>query len=529
VSLQEYKRKRNFSKTTEPQADEQAAPGNRFVVQKHDATRLHYDFRLEMGGTLKSWAVPKGMPYARGEKRLAVQVEDHPVAYAEFEGTIPKGQYGGGTVMVWDQGIYEPLSSSPDKELATGKLHFILHGKKLEGEWYLVRLRDGENQWLLIRGGQDMKPISKRLDNLSALSGKTMKDLSRGDRIWHSQQTSAQATDSTKPKKTVRAAALPAFFQPMEAKLVAKPPEGDWIYELKFDGWRALALKGGSQMRLLSRNCKDFGGKFPVIMQSLAALDAQDCVLDGEIVALDAEGRSSFRLLQAHDIGEEQPPLFFYAFDLLQLDGEDLKTLPLIQRKSKLEKLLKNLDGVIRYSASLSNDAEPLLEKVRQLGLGGLIGKREDSAYDPGGRSGSWVKLKLFLEQEFIIGGYIEPEGTRTQFGSIIVGFYEGSQLIFAGKVESGFSSTLLRKLHSRFKKIVRDSCPFAKLPVSGTSKREQSLTAAEMKRCHWLEPQIVCQVRFSEWARDDRLRQPVFIGFREDKDAQEVIRERSS
>jgi bifunctional non-homologous end joining protein LigD len=260
-------------------------------------------------------------------------------------------------------------------------------------------------------------------------------------------------------------------------------------------------------------------------MESLAALDAQDCVLDGEIVALDAEGRSSFQLLQAYDIGEAQPPLFFYAFDLLQLDGQDLKALPLIQRKSKLEKLLKNLNGVIRYSASLSNDAEPLLDKVRQLGLGGLIGKRGDSAYDPGGRNGSWVKLKLFLEQEFIVGGYTESEGTH--FGSIIVGYYEDNQLIFAGKVGSGFSSTLLRKLHARFKKIARDSCPFANLPASGASKGGQSLTAAEMKRCHWLEPQIVCQVKFLEWTRDNRLHQPLFLGLREDKDAVEVVRER--
>jgi len=206
-----------------------------------------------------------------------------------------------------------------------------------------------------------------------------------------------------------------------------------------------------------------------------------------------------------------------------------LKALPLIQRKSKLEKLLKNLNGVIRYSAGLSNDAETLLEKARQLGLEGLIGKREDSPYDPGGRSGSWVKLKLFLEQEFIIGGYTEPEGTRSGFDSIIVGFYEGNQLIFAGKVGSGFNSTLLRKLHSRFKKIARDFCPFANLPVSGASKWGQSLTAAEMKQCRWLDPQIVCQVKFSEWTRDNRLRQPVFLGLREDKDASEVIRERSS
>ena len=529
MSLQEYKRKRDFSKTTEPTAGKQAASENRFVVQKHDATRMHYDFRLEMDGTLKSWAVPKGMPFARGEKRLAVRVEDHPVAYAEFEGTIPKGQYGGGTVMVWDQGTLEPLSDSPAKELDEGKLHFVLHGKKLEGEWYLVRLREDENQWLLIKGGTDMKPVSKKQDNLSVLSGKTMKELSRGDRIWHSRQSSKAGDAGTKAGRTIKPATLPLFVEPMMAKFVAKPPAGDWIYELKFDGWRALALKGGSQIRLLSRNQKDFGAKFPEIMDSVAELDAQDCILDGEIVALDEAGRSSFQLLQAYEMGQQRPPIFFYAFDLLQLNGHDLKKLPLSQRKSKLQRLLKNTTGVIRYSASLSSDAASLLEKVRQLGLEGLIGKRNDSLYESGRRSGSWVKLKLFSEQEFVIGGYTDPEGTRAYFGSIIVGYYEGDQLMFAANVGSGFNDALLRNLHARFKKIVRDSCPFVNLPLSRGSKWGQSLTTSEMKWCHWLEPQIVCQVKFSEWTRDDRLRQPVFLGLREDKDPREVIREKIS
>ena len=237
----------------------------------------------------------------------------------------------------------------------------------------------------------------------------------------------------------------------------------------------------------------------------------------------------SFQLLQAYEIGQERPPIFFYAFDLLQLNGHDLKKLPLSQRKSKLERLLKNATGVIRYSASLSSDAASLLEKVRQLGLEGLIGKRSDSGYESGHRSGSWVKLKLFSEQEFVIGGYTDPEGTRAHFGSIIVGYYEGDQLMYAGNVGSGFNAALLRKLRSRFKTIVRDSCPFANLPVCRGSKWGQSLRASEMKRCHWLEPQMVCQVKFSEWTHDDRLRQPVFLGLREDKDAREVIRERTS
>jgi bifunctional non-homologous end joining protein LigD len=526
VSLKEYARKRDFRNTAEPEAKRPEVSKNRFVIQKHDARRLHYDFRLEMGGTLKSWAVPKGIPYARGEKRLAVRVEDHPVAYADFEGKIPEGQYGGGTVMIWDRGTFEPLSKAPAKELENGKLHFILHGAKLEGEWYLVRLRDNDNQWLLIKGGEDMKPLSKKLDDTSVLSGQNMKELSRGDRIWQSKETSKEKSVGRKPKRAVKAAALPAFVEPMKAKLAAAPPRGNWVYEIKFDGWRALALKGGSQARLLSRNEIDFGAKFPEIMESVAALDAQDAALDGEIVALDEKGRSSFQLLQAYDIGQERPPIFFYAFDILQLNGQDLKNLPLTERKSKLQNLLKNPPGVIRHSAALGSNLEPLLQQVRQLGLEGLIGKLADSVYEPGRRSGSWIKLKLVLEQEFVIGGYTDPEGSRQYFGSVIVGFYEDKKLLFAGKVGTGFNDALLRRLYSQFKKIARASCPFANLPVSRGSKWGQGITASEIKHCHWVEPQMVCQVKFSEWTRDDRLRQPVFLGLREDKDAAEVVRE---
>jgi bifunctional non-homologous end joining protein LigD len=526
VSLKEYVQKRNFRNTAEPKAKKAERSSNRFVIQKHDASRLHYDFRLEMRGTLKSWAVPKGLPYARGEKHLAVQVEDHPVAYADFEGTIPKGQYGGGTVMVWDRGTFEPLSKAPAKELENGKLHFVLHGEKLKGEWYLVRLRDGDNQWLIIKGGESMKPLSRKLDDRSVLSGRSMKGLSGGDRVWQSRETSKGNRIGSKSKRTVRASALPAFVKPMKAKLAAAPPPGAWMYELKFDGWRALTLKGGSQSRLLSQNEKDFGAKFPEIMQSVADLDATDAVLDGEIVALDEKGRSSFQLLQGYDLGRERPPIFFYAFDILHLNGRDMKDLPLTVRKSQLQKLLKNPPGVIRYSAALGNDAKLLLKQVRELGLEGVIGKREDSPYESGQRSGFWIKLKLLLEQEFVIGGY--SDGARQKFGSIIVGYYEGKKLLFAGKVGIGFNAVLLRRLHSRLKKIASASCPFANLPVPRDSKWGQSITAAEMKYCHWVEPRLVCQVKFSEWTRDGRLREPVFLGLREDEDAVDVIRERA-
>ena len=290
-----------------------------------------------------------------------------------------------------------------------------------------------------------------------------------------------------------------------------------------------MALKGGSQARLLSRNEKDFGAKFPEVMDSIAELNVQDAMIDGEIVALDEKGGSSFQLLQAYDIGQQRPPIFFYAFDLLQLNGKDLTKLSLEKRKAILQKLINKPPGIIRYSATLGDDAEPLLEQARKLGLEGLIGKRKDSIYEVGQRSGSWIKLKLLKEQEFVIGGYTEPEGTRQYFGSLVVGFYRGKELVFAGKVGTGFNTKLLRSLFSRFKELLRESCPFVNLPLPRGSKWGQGITASEMRLCHWVEPLMVCQVKFAEWTRDERLRQPVFLGLREDKDAKDVVREKVS
>lgn len=522
MSLKDYARKRDFAKTTEPKAERSTASGHRFVVQKHDATRLHYDFRLELEGTLKSWAVPKGIPFKKGEKRLAVEVEDHPVAYLDFEGTIPKGEYGGGTVMVWDRGTFEPLSKAPEKELSGGKLHFILNGSKLQGEWYLVRLRD-EKQWLLIRGGEDMRPVSKKLDDTSALSSKNMKELARGDRLWRS---GPKDRSRSQGRKAAVPAPLPAFIEPMKALFSESPPSGNWLYEIKFDGFRAIALRGGSETRLLSRNEKDFGGKFPEVIDSVSELKVRDAIIDGEIVALDEKGLSSFQLLQAFELGQERPPIFFYAFDLLRLDGKDLCERPLSERKAALQKLLKKAPGVIRFSGSLGEDADEILRRAREIGLEGLIGKRKDSLYEPGRRSGAWIKLKFQREQEFVIGGYTAPSGTRKHFGALLVGVYEGKGLEFVGKVGTGFNAVLLRSLHTRFEKIRRDTCPFANLPEKQGGRYGQTITAAEMKRCGWIEPNLVCQVKFSEWTREQKLRQPVFLGIREDKSAQDVVRE---
>jgi bifunctional non-homologous end joining protein LigD len=531
MSLKEYTRKRNFKETAEPKAAHGKEAGHRFVIQKHEASRLHYDFRLEINGVLKSWAVPKGVPFIKGEKRLAVQVEDHPVSYINFEGTIPKGQYGGGTVMVWDSGVFMASVASPLKELDKGKLHFALAGKKLKGEWYLVQLH-GSSQWLLIKGGMDLKPLSKKMDDTSALSGKTMAQLSANGAVWQSKPR--ESVNSFKARiraKISQPKPLPVkFIAPMKARLAESPPHGnDWIYEIKFDGFRALAFKNGKNVRLLSRNEKDFGGKFPEIVEAISTLKIDDAILDGEVVALDPKGISSFQLLQAFELGEKRPPIFFYAFDLLRLKGKDLRSQSLVQRKAKLEKLLEMKSSLIRYSASLGEDGEELLKKAQKLGLEGLIGKRKESVYEPGRRSGAWIKLKLHHEQEFVIGGYTNPEGSRQHFGALLLGFYEKGNLKFCGKVGTGFNEKLLKSLNSQFQGIAQNKCPFSNLPEKRSGRFGAGVTAAEMKRCHWVEPKMVCQIKFSEWTRDEKLRQPVFLGLREDKEASEVIREKAT
>ena len=518
MSLQGYVRKRDFTRTAEPRGAKRTAKSpaaRRFVIQKHEASRLHYDFRLELGGTLKSWAVPKGLPFKKGEKRLAMQVEDHPLEYADFEGIIPKGQYGGGTVMVWDSGIYEPLGPHPQKELAAGKLHFALHGAKVEGEWTLVRLkRAGDQEWLLIKSGENARSVSKKKDDESALTGRSMARIARDKSAeWRS------------GKKEV--AVKLEFVAPMKATLVAEPPtQGEWLYELKFDGFRALALKSGSSVQLLSSNAKDFSARFPEIVEAVAALPSRTAIFDGEIVALDEQGRSSFQMLQSLETGEKRPPLAFYVFDLLQHDGADLCDQPLHQRRKHLSELLKRADEPIRYSAEIRGDPGRLLDEVRQRGLEGIIGKQRESRYEPGHRSRSWIKLKCVVEQEMVIGGYTPPEGTRKHFGALLVGYFCGKELIFAGKVGTGFDAVSLKSVHQKMRTLQRASCPFANLPEKQPGRWLQNITPREMKLCHWTKPALVCQVRFGEWTRDGKLRHSVFLGLREDKEARDVVRE---
>lgn len=520
--LATYRAKRDFQKTAEPKGKRAAKSGHRFVIQKHDASRLHYDFRLEVDGTLKSWAVPKGIPFAKGEKHLAVQVEDHPLEYGTFEGIIPKGQYGGGTVMLWDSGTYECLGSTPAKDLAEGKLHFSLSGTKLKGEWTLVHIKRGDgNEWLLIKSGDDVRPVSKKRDDESSISGRSMRAIAQErDAEWQSKPVSKKRSPSRELK----------FVSPMKATLVAEPPtRGHWLYELKFDGYRALALKSGSSVQLLSRNEKDFVGRFPEIAEAMAGLDVEEAVLDGEIVALKPDGTPSFQLLQALEMGEKRPPLAYYLFDVLQLNGEDLTKKTLQERRARLEAVMASASEPLRYSATIEGDPEKLLAEVRRRGLEGLIGKERDSLYEVGLRSRSWIKLKCIQEQEFVIGGYTPPEGARQHFGALLVGVYEKKALRFSGKVGTGFTSAMLQKLHRQMRALKQDDCPFSNLPEREQGRWAQNITPREMSQCHWVEPRLVCQVRFTEWTAEGKLRHPAFVGFREDKEATKVIRERAA
>jgi bifunctional non-homologous end joining protein LigD len=337
--------------------------------------------------------------------------------------------------------------------------------------------------------------------------------------------------------------AKPRFIELMKARLVNDPPTaGDWSYELKFDGFRACAVKDGEKVNLISRNGNELRSKFPEVADAMKSFPADECVVDGEIVALDKEGRSSFQLLQGIDMGDKPPPICFYVFDLMQLNGRSLVQLPLTARKAALEQICEGVSDPIRYSAEIGRDAEPLLPEIRRRGLEGLIGKLRDSAYEPGRRSGTWIKLKVLNEQEFVIGGYTPPAGSRKHFGAILVGYYESAparagrkksvdaagvpKLLFAGKVGTGFDTRSLADLHKKLRAEERDTCPFADLPSKQGGQWVQGITPSMMRKMHWVNPKFVAQVKFGEWTRDAKLRQPVFLGMREDKNPKEVVRE---
>ncbi|MBA1314939.1 DNA ligase D [Pseudomonas monteilii] len=514
--LQEYQRKRDFNATPEPagkRARPRSAHALQYCIQKHDASHLHYDFRLELDGTLKSWAIPKGPSLDPKVRRLAVHVEDHPLDYANFEGRIPEGHYGAGDVIVWDRGVWEP-EGDPREAYAKGKLRFRLQGEKLSGVWNLFRthLAGKKEQWMLVKShdGQarsetDYSIVEALPD--SVLSERTLPPRSPG------KATTVRHKRKTDPK------ALPDALQPQLATLVASPPSGDWRYEVKFDGYRILARIDGDDIRLFTRNGHDWSAKMPRQVEALKALGLDSAWLDGEMVVVDDNGVADFQALQNAFDTEHDERITYYLFDLPWLGGEDLRALPLQQRRATLARLLEgHASQVIRYSADFEEPVASLLDSACRLELEGLIGKRADSPY-VGRRSSDWVKLKCKQRQEFVIVGYTDPKGSRNGFGALLLALHDhgSGPLRYAGKVGTGFSAATLDSIHARLKPLQTDKSPLPKPP-----------TGAEARGVHWLKPQLLAEVAYAQMTREGIVRHSVFHGLRDDKPATAIDLERA-
>ena len=499
--LDDYSRKRRFDRTPEPGPGVVPVGGNRFYIQRHQARRLHYDLRLEMDGVLKSWAVPKGPTLDPAEKRLAVLVEDHPLEYGTFEGTIPAGNYGAGSVMVWDRGTWEVLGEKPVAEqMARGDLKFRLHGEKLMGEFALVRMknRGKGNEWLLL----------KKKDFAAKAGWDAESDLRS---VGGGNQDPAKLPGAKR-------AEMPTDITPMLAVASSSLPEGaEWIYEVKWDGWRALAFVDGKKVRLLSRNKKPLDKQFPELSGLGELMGGATAVVDGEIVALDEQGRPSFELLQQRiGMGAKgmtpqgrSHAIVFFAFDLPYYNGYDLRATPLVERKRLLAAVLSP-SAVVRYSGHFVGNGPRLLAGAREQGLEGVMAKRALSPYESK-RTANWVKVKIVAQQEFVIGGMVA--GERKPFGSLAIGVYEGGKLVFAGNVGSGFDEGSLKRVHRMLAPLETSRCPFAEKPELPTAVT-------------WVKPEVVCTVRFAQWTKENRLRAPVFLGIRTDISPKDCGRE---
>ena len=543
--LDTYRKKRDFSKTREPGGGTPAARGEElfFCVQKHDATRLHYDFRIEWEGVLKSWAVTKGPSLDPSDKRLAVRTEDHPLDYGTFEGTIPKGEYGGGTVMLWDAGRWEPRED-PEEGFRKGSLKMRLYGERMHGEWALVRMkprgREKRENWLLIK---EKGPEADRRRNIlsaakSVKTGRTMAAIAKGDDVWENrkepqEQAEAQADDPAPaevretaeagPDRGSKLAARkrpakapkhegqrPKFVAPQLATLVDAAPEGgDWLHELKYDGYRVIIAVGAGGTRCYTRNEKDWTDKFAAITEAAEALSCDTALIDGEIVAFDADGRTDFSTLQHHL--SEGGPLSCFCFDLLALDGEDLAKRPLTERKAKLKDLLaRSKSKVLLYSEDVKGSGAKVLAELCRAGQEGIVSKRADAPYRSG-RTRSWLKAKCTRRQEFVIGGWSPTDKKSRPFSSILLGVVEDGKLIYRGRVGSGFDTRQLEDLGARFAKLARKTSPFADLP------RDIA------RRTRFVAPELVAEIDFTEITADGHVRHGVFKGLREDKEADEV------
>ncbi|MDB5960661.1 MAG: ligD [Massilia sp.] len=539
-ALKAYKEKRNFDITSEPaEGGEAGTDALSFVIQKHWASRLHYDFRLELDGTMKSWAVPKGPSYDTHDKRMAVQVEDHPIAYSSFEGTIPEKQYGAGKVIIWDKGTWTPLGDARAGYEA-GNLKFELHGHKMHGKWALIRMKDkGEKQppWLLIKEKDDyVRPASEfsvvdeMPDSVKSLkepnSAKAGKEVKESKAKKAKEKAPAADLDApvdfdavehtgTPPEGAVEAK-LPAEFKPELATLVDMAPGDpeDWVFEIKFDGYRMLTRVESGKIQLITRNNNDWTAKLMPLHDELARMQLPDGWYDGEIVVHDEDGKPDFGLLQTAFDGSNTARIMYFLFDVPYLHGYDLRECALVHRRAALHNVLNHLKSdIVRFSDEFGNDPQELVVAACRMGLEGVIGKRRDSRYVQR-RSPDWIKLKCGKRQEFVIGGYTDPQGSRVGIGALLLGTHdENGVLQYAGNVGTGFNARVLRELKEKLSALDTDVSPFPPRAVAG-------------RKHHWVKPVLLCEISFAEWTRDGAVRHAVFHGLREDKPAKAITRE---
>lgn len=526
MALEKYNQKRDFKQTPEPSGKKADKKSKQllFVIQKHEASHLHFDFRIEVNGVMKSWAVPKGVSLDTKTRRLAMEVEDHPMDYRNFEGTIPEGNYGAGTVMVWDEGYYEPVFEEEGKSqeemvmkgYKKGDLKIRIFGKKIKGEFALVRIKNNKyssknNSWLLIKHKDDYANTSIENENLSVKTGRTMEEIADNKKSNKDIKWTDVGMDNnvgTTLGLSLQKSTIPTSVQPMLGTLSTEPfSNSDWIYEIKWDGYRALAQIENGKVRLYSRNDQDFNDDYPEVVEELKKYKGK-MILDGEIVAVDDKGIPKFQWLQDYAQSTEHK-LIYYVFDILYFDQFDLRNFPLTERQKILKEVIKE-NEFVRLSTTY-DDGEKLFESAKNLGLEGVMAKKRNSSYESG-RSHNWLKIKTVNEREFVIGGYTYPKGNRKGFGSILVGEYDKDKFIYRGNVGTGFNDKIIRDLKARMDKLERKTSPF-----------EESDFILYRTVEKWVKPELVAQIKFTEWTNDNMLRHPVYLGLRKDKEAKDV------